>query len=101
MTRTLIAAGLAAASFVAVAPAAAEGDAFRIAVPADGLNLGTEQGQRALARRAVSASADVCGPKLTFRRLDEVAANECRDTVRASAKAEAARRGSAVQLASR
>ena len=105
MTNKILAAALAAASFMAAAPAVAapQDSEFRIAVSTAGLDLGTEQGQRALAARAEAAAAGICGPAISFRPADQAASNECRAAVRASARQEAARvtAGRSQQLASR
>lgn len=105
MTNKILAAALAAASFVAAAPAVAapQESEFRIAVSAAGLDLRTPEGQRALAARAEAAAADICGPSISFRPIDQAASNECRAAVRASAIEEAGRRSGTrlQQIASR
>lgn len=106
MTRTLPTA-LVAALCLAAAAHAAPAYAQDVEAPASvsvrtaDLDLASAAGRRVLMARADAAAEALCGPALTFHRLNEIAALDCRDAVRASVRAEADRRAVPVRIASR
>ena len=106
MTRILSTALVAVLSLAAAAnasPAFAQGvePTAAVSVRADDLDLASPADRRVLMARADAAAETLCGPALTFHRLSEISALECRDEVRASVRAEADRRAAPVRIASR
>jgi UrcA family protein len=106
MTRTLSTA-LVAALCLAAAANTAPAYAQDVEAPASvsvrtaDLDLSNPGDRRVLMARADAAAEALCCPTLTFHRLNEIAALDCRVAVRSSVRAEADRRSAPVRIASR